>query len=297
LPARVGVVTVLFNSDDVLPGFFQSLAAQSDVTYKLYVIDNSKTDSGSRLSRNLAGQYQIDCEVIFNDANVGVARGNNQGIDLALRGGCDHILLANNDIEFQDSRIIARMLGFMREARFEVAVPKIYYYGQDRKLWFAGGIFHRLRVATRHVGDREVDNGQYDQAGVTAYAPTCFMMLSSVVFSKVGKMREPYFVYYDDTDFLYRLAVNGIRVGYMPEAEIMHKVSYSTGGDDGEFALFYFFRNRILFLRYNYSFLRGAVSAVYVMAVALYKAFFHYKGGRRKAVLTGVLSGWKARLS
>lgn len=295
--SRVGVVTVLFKSDDVLPGFFQSLAAQVEVAYKLYVVDNSKTDSGSRLSRDLAAQYEIDCEVIFNDANVGVAKGNNQGIDLALRDGCGHILLANNDIEFHDSRTITKLLAFMHAGRFEVAVPKIYYYGEDRRLWFAGGIFSKLRVTTRHIGDREPDRGQYDQAGITTYAPTCFMMLSSAVFLKVGMMREPYFVYYDDTDFLYRLRAHGIPVGYVPEAEIMHKVSYSTGGDDGEFALFYFFRNRILFLRYNYSLLHRAAPAVYVMVVALYKAFFHYKGGQRKAVLSGVLSGWKVRLS
>ena len=93
----IGIVTVLYNSDKVLEDFFTSLAAQENVHYRLYVIDNGTTDSGSRLSRELAQAHGIAAVCVFNNANVGVAKGNNQGIELALADGCTHVLLANND--------------------------------------------------------------------------------------------------------------------------------------------------------------------------------------------------------
>ncbi len=71
---RVGVVTVLYQSDDVLADFFASLAAQAGVALRLYVIDNSATDSGSLMSRQLAEAAGLDAQVVFNDANLGGAR-------------------------------------------------------------------------------------------------------------------------------------------------------------------------------------------------------------------------------
>ena len=55
----IGIVTVLYNSDDVLPDFFSSLAAQEDVHYRLYVIDNSAT---ARSSENPAAEIRASDE-------------------------------------------------------------------------------------------------------------------------------------------------------------------------------------------------------------------------------------------
>jgi GT2 family glycosyltransferase len=103
---KIGIVTVLYNSDDVLHGFFASLAKQQGILYRLYVIDNGTTDSGTRLSQALAAEHGIDAVCVFNNANVGVAKGNNQGIELALKDACTHVLLANNDTEFGSTTIL-----------------------------------------------------------------------------------------------------------------------------------------------------------------------------------------------
>ena len=96
----IGIITVLYNSDSVLPGFFSSLRDQTERRFRLYVIDNSAADSGLKLAKALAQASGVDAVFKFNDANVGIAAGNNQGIDLALADGCTHVLLANNDTEF-----------------------------------------------------------------------------------------------------------------------------------------------------------------------------------------------------
>jgi len=263
----IGIVTVLYNSDGVLPEFFASLAAQEGVRYRLYVIDNSATDSGSLLSKEFATQYDIDAVVIFNNANVGVARGNNQGIDLALADGCTHVLLANNDTAFA-ADTLRKLVDALVDGEL-VSTPKIMYHSDPELLWYGGGDIHELTVRTPHYGIKELDRGQFDRQTHVGYAPTCFMMIASQVFGRVGRMDEQFFVYYDDTDFVWRMNRAGIRIRYVPESIVLHKVSTSTGGERSPFTLYYTNRNRIYFIRKNLRGWRKVFALSYMMATRM----------------------------
>lgn len=289
---RIGIVTVLYNSDDVLPGFFESLARQQDMQFRLYVIDNSKTDSGSRLSRELADRYGIDAEIVFNDANVGVAKGNNQGIEMARRDGCDLVLLANNDIEFESPDLMAHLAAEMHTRELAAIVPKIYFYGLERKIWFAGGKFSVLRATTPHFGEGEDDHGQYDAVSLIDYAPTCFMLIRTDVFDALGVMDEKYFVYYDDTDFLWRMRKANMKVGFAPGEIVLHKVSYSTGGGVSEFSLYYGSRNRIYFIRKHYSLPLAAASLAFFGITRVIKAI-SLAPKQRASMFRGLIDGLK----
>lgn len=261
---KIGIVTVLYNSDDVLPGFFTSLAAQQGIRYRLYVIDNSATDSGTRLSKSLAAEHGIDAVCLFNNANVGVAKGNNQGIELALKDGCTQVLLANNDTEFGPTTILDLWTA-LDGGRERAVTPKIYYYEGEKVIWYAGGHINAWLMRTPHYGDRETDRGQWDHQRYVGYAPTCFMLLDRTVFEQVGLMDERYFVYYDDSDFVWRMAQQGLRIRYAPEALVLHKVSFSTGGGLSPFSLYYTNRNRLYFVRKNLKGVQKALAFAYMM--------------------------------
>lgn len=261
---KIGIVTVLYNSDDVLPGFFTSLAAQQGIHYRLYVIDNSATDSGTRLSESLAAQHGIDAVCLFNNANAGVAKGNNQGIELALKDGCTQVLLANNDTEFGPTTILDLWTG-LEGGREHAVTPKIYYYEGEKVIWYAGGHINAWLMRTPHYGDRETDRGQWDHQRYVGYAPTCFMLLDRAVFERVGLMDERYFVYYDDSDFVWRMARHNLRIRYAPGALVLHKVSFSTGGGLSPFSLYYTNRNRLYFVRKNLKGLQKALAFAYMM--------------------------------
>jgi GT2 family glycosyltransferase len=261
----VGVVTVLYNSDDVLPDFFTSLAAQTGVRFRLYVIDNSATDTGIQISRTLADRHCIDVHLLFNNANVGVAKGNNQGIDLALADGCSHVLLANNDTQFAPATIRV-LLDAVSSGSDLVATPKIMYHGEPTRLWYSGGHIDAWRLLTPHYGMKEIDNGQFDKMCHVGYAPTCFMMFDEAVFARTGRMDEQFFVYYDDTDFVWRMNALGIRIRFVPESVVLHKVSSSTGGDRSPFTLYYTSRNRVYFIRKNLHGLHKLIALSYMVS-------------------------------
>lgn len=264
----IGIVTVLFNSEDVLPGFFASLSKQEGVRYKLYVIDNSPKDAGTEMSRQFAAQYGIDATIKFNDANLGVAKGNNQGIELAQADGCDQILLANNDTEF-GAMAIRQLQDVLTIEDESAATPKIMYYDSPGKLWYAGGHINVWLMRTPQYGIGDQDHGQFDTQRYVNYAPTCFMMFNAKVFKKIGLMDEQYFVYYDDTDFIWRMAERGISIRYVPSVRILHKVSSSTGGAESSFSIYFGNRNRVYFIRKNLKGVQKSVALAYMLVTRI----------------------------
>jgi GT2 family glycosyltransferase len=287
---KLGLVTVLFKSDDVLEGFFKSLSIQKYTNYHLYLIDNSPTPSTNELLQQLSNQYpQISFSHVKNETNVGVAKGNNQGIELALSEGSEYVLLLNNDIEFYQEDLIDHMVEIADDRLEHLLIPKIFYFG-GRIIWMAGGKTSALKAISSHVGVDEEDNGQYDNIRHFDYAPTCFMLVSRKVFESIGLMDESYFVYYDDTDFLYRAKNAGFKILYLPKLEIFHKVSSSTGGGESLFSIFYLNRNRLFFIRKNLKFPFKYLALTYTLltrAIWLLK----YKKPEREQLLKAISNG------
>lgn len=291
-PNVIGIVTVLFNSDGVLPDFFASLARQRNVRYRLYVIDNSKTDSGSQLATQLVKQHGIDAIVVFNNANAGVAKGNNQGVKLALRDGCNWVLLANNDIVFDDEDLLANMLAFSMSGMVDAVVPKIYYFAEGNRIWCAGGRFSVLKGTNPHIGYGEIDRGQFDNVARIDYAPTCFMLLRSEVFKTVGMMDERYFVYYDDSDFVWRMKKSGLSLFYWPDGRIWHKVSFSTGGEESPFSIYYSNRNRIYFIKKNFDMMHAGISLTYFCITRVVR-YLGLSQEKKSSLVKAVRDGFK----
>jgi len=292
---KVGVVTVLYNSTDVLEGFFKSLSEQANVTIKLYVIDNSPTDEGLQLSRRLGMQHGIDTTLIYNNGNFGVAKGNNQGIELALADGVDYVVLSNNDVEFNTPDMIRGMIEDMSLAGARASVPKMLYYG-TRKIWCAGGSISKLRAGSPHRGDLEEDVGQYDVSEFTEYAPTCFMILEREVFQDVGLMDEDYFVYYDDTDFVWRINRCNAPILYVPRFELFHKVSFSTGGNESLFSLYYVTRNRIFFARKNLPVPYKWIAVSYTIGAMVVKSL-SFDATQRSRVFKALVDGLSTKFN
>lgn len=294
--ALIGIVTVLFKCDYVLPEFFESLAAQTLARQRmrLYVIDNSPTRSGTDLAARLSALHGIDARCHFNDANLGVAAGNNQGIRMALNESCTHVLLANNDTAFP-AGTIAGLLSTMQARGVGAITPKIYFHGTDGLLWYAGAPFSSWTVRGPHRGMRLKDDGRFDTVELTEYAPTCFLLVEAKVFERVGVMDEQYFCYYDDTDFVFRLRGAGLQLLYDPTQTVEHKVSTSTGGDESPFSIYYMNRNRVYFARKNLRGLQRWVALTYMTLTRLFP-LVRLERAKARRLLAGVRDGWRLQV-
>jgi GT2 family glycosyltransferase len=247
MSARIGVVTVTFNSAQVIGPFLRCVLAQTHSAFELYVIDNASSD-------NTLKQVESFCDprihIIANEKNVGVAAGNNQGIAASLAAACEYVLLINNDTEFS-AELFAVLTEEIRARACDMLVPKIVYHNRPNVLWAAGGYFLKPISQTHHFGDGEADGAKYSKFRKVEYAPTTCMLIKREVFEKIGMMDENYFVYYDDTDFCLRASRARIVLGYTPATVLSHKVSSLTGADSA-FSLRYKTINQVYFALKNY---------------------------------------------
>jgi GT2 family glycosyltransferase len=291
---KLGLVTVLYNSVDVLEGFFKSLAAQTCKSWHLEVIDNSPDDASMLRAKQLAKIHGIeDVHFVKNPGNFGVAKGNNQGIENCLALNCDYVILLNNDIEFADASLFEKIASEIDQHGYEILVPKVYYFDTG-KLWYAGGLIEEFSGKVKHFGDGEDDAPKYSTDCFTGYAPTCFMAIKANIFKSVGLMDERYFVYSDDTDFVLRCLRANIKLRYLGNLSLRHKVSSSTGGDDSDFSIYYGNRNRLFFIRKN---LTGYIraSAIVLFCFTRVIRWFFYSGNKKNILYKAVMDGLRLK--
>jgi len=277
---KVGVVTVTFNSGSVLPDFLRCIVEQTHKTLLIYAVDNASKDDSVEILRNFPDPR---LKVIRNYENKGVAEGNNQGIRAALEEGCGSVLLINNDTEFPPT-LVAQLLQALDEHQVDMAAPKMMYFDPSNRIWAAGGNFQPYRgYRVAHIGDGELDRGQYDQGRLITYTPTCCVLVRRSVFEAIGLMDQNYFVYADDTDFMFRAMRKGLTLWYAPQCQLRHKISSLTGGDNTPFAIRYMTRNRIYFYRKNFS---RTKAAILVWLYRLHLSLRYLRGIDPKSVWT-----------
>ena len=289
----IGIVSVLYKSDAVLPDFFESLARQTYQDFLLILVDNDANETTQSIIEMLNIQYsKIRIEYIDSNANIGVAAGNNVGIQRAQHLNCQQTLLSNNDIVLVENDILDKMIYLNLSENKKLITPKILYY-DTKKIWMAGGYYSKWRSLGVHYGNHaEADDSRFNFSGEVTYSPTCFMFIDTEVFDKIGLMDEKYFVYVDDTDFIYRCVQNNILIWYDHTKTILHKVSSSTGGDDTPFYIYYSNRNKIYFVKKHYDLIFKTIAFFHIFITRTIN-YFRYTKSQKDSLVNAVKDGLK----
>ena len=289
--AILGLVTVLYNSDEMLDDFFRSLSIQTFTDYHLYIIDNSPSQATDDLLKDLSKKYAIPQYTHFkNEGNYGVAKGNNQGTEMAIEAGSEYIILLNSDIEFTQPFLLEDLVNCAIQEKEEIIFPKVMFHG-SRKIQVAGGKFIYYKGVSHGFGVNDDDGERYNKPGHFDYSPTCFMLFSKKVFDTIGYMDERYFVYGDDDDFVYRAIKQGFKLYFLPRLEIFHKSSFSTGGYESLFSIYQINRNRLYFIRKHFPFPLKQVALAHAIITKSIRYVFFYDKDKRKSLLRAFKDG------
>jgi len=252
---KIGLVTITYNSADVIRGFLESTFSQTFQNFIIYIIDNNSQDNTIEI---LKENTDSRIELVKNKENVGVAKANNQGIELALKDNCTQVLIINNDVEFE-KQLFEKMLQIQKDKNCSLVVPKMMYFDTPDYIWYAGSSFIKKKgFLPIHKGIKQKDSSQFDGVYPVEYAPTCCLLVKKEVFQDVGMMDEKYFVYFDDTDFSYRVLKDGRhKLFYFSDTKFYHKVGSLTKSVEkekkreyrGDFFIKQNTRNHIYFLK------------------------------------------------
>lgn len=242
----IGLVTVTYNSADVLPDFLASLAAvTTDVV--CYVVDNDSSDSTIGILSSCVDGRLV---VLPQSTNEGIAVGNNIGIRRAISDGCSYVCLINNDTSFPPD-LFDGLVSALAESKASIVVPSLRYFDHPDTVWFEAANFATWR------GSIPVATAPSKHSGTVTIecACTCCALIAVPTFDEVGLFDERYFVYWDDTDFFLRCFRAGVRMVLDPRLVLLHKVSSLTGGGDSVFSQRMRIQNRMYYIRKNH---RGA---------------------------------------
>jgi len=241
---KVGVVVVNWNGKRQTLDCLESLRSLTYGNYRVIVVDNGSTDG----SQEAIASGFPDARLIECGRNLGFTGGGNVGMRSALDDDAEAVLLLNND-----TVVAADLLQLLAGPLFSVPMvgavnPKIYYYDDPKRIWSAGGVVDWRNGVTRQRRLNEIDDGQPEEQVELDYGVGCALMARRDAIESVGLLDDAFFAYYEEVEWCQRLRRRGYKIVYVPGAKVWHRVSTSLT-DAPQTALYYFCRNRLLFLK------------------------------------------------
>lgn len=276
---KIGYIIVLFHREDLLPDLFESIARQTFQPAFIYLVDNAPSaemrNTVNHWKQKLSWEHIIHIE---QTENKGAAEANNIGIRLAIQDGCTACILSNTDIVYDDPDLFQKLAALSAENDLKIIAPKIYYY-QSPKIWYAGGDIVKWKGGVVHYFDTKTDKDESIQSGFTGYAPTTFVFIKTEVFQKTGLLNVQYFLYMEDTEWMYRARLAGYHIWFAADLRLEHKVSVTTGGKYSSMSMYYNTRNRFYFVRQYTGFFTKMLAVCFVIASTFY--FLLLSNGRK----------------
>ena len=228
----VGLVVVGFHSNDVWPGFFDSLRRSSMAPDTVVVVENSPEPP--TLPKEQPPEKLM---VLHRPDNPGYGAAINWGVQ-NLPDETDYVIACNPDLLFATDAISTLLESLAQEPRAGVAGPKIL--NSDGSLYPSARAFPGIRVGVGHalLGDVWKGNpwtrrylGRYEGESprIVDWLSGACMVFTREAFDSVRGFDQEYFMFVEDVDLCFRLKKHGWRSLYVPEAEVIHSGAHATG--------------------------------------------------------------------
>jgi GT2 family glycosyltransferase len=218
--AEVSVVVVTFNA---LPWLEQAL--ESVRGNETIVVDHGSTDGTLELLRERFPEARL-----IEQENKGLGGGSNAGMRVASG---DWFLLLNSDA-WATEGALERLVAFANDhPEAAVVGPKLRY--PDGRLQRSVRGFPTLwRLATEYLFLRKLaprsrafnafygDGFAYDRPYEAEFLMGAVLLVRREAADTVGLFDEDYFMFSEETDWLYRFRQAGWKVLFTPDAEFVH---------------------------------------------------------------------------
>ena len=250
-----------------------SLAGLDYSNYRVLVVDNGSTDDS--VARIRAARPEVP--IIETGRNLGFSGGCNVGIRRALEDGADYVWLLNNDTTVDPQAL--RAMVTVAEADLKIgAVGSVLYYMDNPdqvQAWGGGEVSFWSGRARNHL--TSVPNMRLH------YLTGASMLICRMALEEVGLLDENrFFMYWEDTDFCFRLRKAGWDLAVADQSIVLHKEHAATGKGSPLLG-YYFNESAALFFR------RYAPIAVWTISIGTL-------GRLGKRVLRGNIPGFVATL-
>ena len=290
MEALLSIITINYNGLDDTCSLIDTIPFD-DYPLEVIVVDNASRDDEATIIEHRYPQVRV----IRSIKNLGFAGGNNLGIR-AAKG--QFLFLVNNDtVFFREGKVKVNLQAlvnrFASSCKIGAICPKIRFFWDDAPIQFAGYTpLSSITMRNSAIGYDEQDHGQYNTAHPTPYAHGAAMMVKREVIAQVGMMPECYFLYYEELDWSIMIRRAGYEIWYDPTVTVFHKESRATG-QSSPLRMYYITRNRLLFVKRNYSGFKGLCSKLYLIGIVAPKdmllSLLHGKLRHALSVINGIV--------
>lgn len=212
---RIAAVVVTYNRRALLEGCLDALIRQERPLDEILVIDNASTDGTAEV---LSEKYTGKVAHIRLEENVGGAGGFYEGIRLAYEKGHDWIWVMDDDVE-----PMAGALSALAESS-AFNDPRVGFLASlvlDSNL--KAQVFPYRRFNWLMAACPAVTEGSLDQPLVPIEAAGFLGgMVRREAIDAVGLPVKDLFIYWDDTEFIYRIS-RRFKAYLVPASKVIHK--------------------------------------------------------------------------
>ena len=229
---RASIVIVNWNGKHLLKECLDSVFAQKPGNFEVIIADNASTDGSCDFIRKNYPKARL----IRNKENLGFAKANNIAAKSA-KG--EFLVMLNNDTEVEKSWLANLLAPLERDPSIGATGSKLIFYS-DRKRINSAGTFVSVFGFTGSLGD-SLPRKEFS-AEQELFAPCGGgMAIRRSLYSRLGGIYEPFFMYEDDVDLGWRTWNAGFRVVLSPDSIVYHKYSK----EQKPYKYYYMARNRL----------------------------------------------------
>ncbi len=233
----IGVVVINYHSEEKTIEFVRTELAKIRSDYAVVIVDNGSTElSRDRLLEAFKGTDQY-VFVAPSDENLGFARGNNLGAEVARNQfSPDVLLFANNDIRLVDLDTVDRMAAKLKsldeagalgpkvvglDGRLQSPEPFISFWDRHVALYWRNLLPFKSKPFWVEYSQTAEEGYHYRVSG-------SFFMVKAEDYFACGEMDPNTFLYSEEMILSERLRKIGKGVYYYPEVSVVHEHGATT---------------------------------------------------------------------
>lgn len=242
----ISVLILNRNGFDYTRRCLQSLKKTKRQNFEVILVDNgSEGDDFARLKREFGHWSRLI--LIRSRSNFGFTGGNNLA---SRRARGKFLFILNNDTEVQPTWNVPLVKAFDKIPRLGAVQPQQLLLSNRKKIDCAGGYID-FWGWSKKLGF-QLPASRFKHPKKIFYAMGSALFIPRMLFERLGRFQEEYFIYYEEVDLCWKVWLAGYEVWLEPESVIYHAGSAYQKQQPFPRTIYLLRRNQLMTLFANY---------------------------------------------
>ena len=244
---NLSILILNYNSSDKIISQLKTLKNNELTNDNFIIVDNNSADAEVLKTYCLQNQFQF----IQTHENKGYAFGNNVALKTAIANGKEYFLILNPDIEIYSNAINAMYNEITAHPNMGAVGCRICDKFQKDLIFSDGGLlFPDFGFRGGHLNGNKLINKVVVPKKINKidYVNGSVFMFSKEALKQNGLMRNDFFMYYEESEWCYRLT----NTTNLEMVILTNVIAYHENSVKGKLYHYYISRNRLWFCKlYN----------------------------------------------